>query len=257
MTSSNNSSKNWSEKYYQKILPNNFLEHLKFLKYFFLENHLVEARNQYKYSDEHKKFVHILEAVNYLKVAGNQGQLLPQTYFEFGCHSGRTFIAAVNASNFLKAKNIDFYAFDSFKGLPSTNSKIDGIFKSGTFNTSLNKFNRIVKSKTRTKLKKENIIEGFYENSLTKELQIKMPKIGIAHIDVDLYSSTVKVLEFITPLLVPGSVILFDDWYCFPASSDMGERKAFNEFLEKNINFKVEEWKAYSTFGKSFLITNI
>ena len=84
-----------------------------------------------------------------------------------------------------------------------------------------------------------------------------MPKIGIAHIDVDLYSSTVKVLEFITPLLVPGSVILFDDWYCFPASSDMGERKAFNEFLEKNINFKVEEWKAYSTFGKSFLITNI
>ena len=113
-------------------LPNNFLEKLKFLKYFLLENHLLEARNQYKYSDENKKFVHILEAVNYIKNAGNQGELLPQTYFEFGCHSGRTFSAAVNASNFLKAKNFNFYAFDSFQGLPVCNQEIDGIFKSKT-----------------------------------------------------------------------------------------------------------------------------
>ncbi len=89
------------------------------------------------------------------------------------------------------------------------------------------------------------------------ELQTKMPKIGIVYIDVDLYSSTKKVLKFISPLFVPGSVIIFDDWYCFPPNLEMGERKAFNEFLEENLNLKVEEWKSFSTFGKSFFITKI
>ena len=123
-----------------KNFPNQFLEKLKFLRYFLLENHLLEARAQYKFSDENKKFVVILEAINYIRIAGNQGQLLPQTYFEFGCHSGRTFSTAINASNFLKAQNFNFYAFDSFKGLPETDIKLDGFFKSGTFHTSIDRF---------------------------------------------------------------------------------------------------------------------
>ena len=76
------------------------------------------------------------------------------------------------------------------------------------------------------------------------------------HIDVDLYSSTKELLKFAQPLLVNGSVILFDDWYCFKPDTkhSYGEQKAVQEFLEINKNIKLLPWKNYSTFGKSFFV---
>ena len=115
----------------------------------------------------------------------------------------------------------------------------------------------IIKKNTGIKLKSEQIIKGFYSKTLTKELQSKLPKVGLVHIDVDLYSSTICVLNFIAPLLVAGSIIAFDDWYCFPPGSNKGEAKSLNEFLDLNPHYKVEEWKAYSTFGKSFFVTSL
>jgi O-methyltransferase len=55
-----------------------------------------------------------------------------QFFFEFGCHSGRTFATAMNSAYFLDIRECQFFAFDSFEGLPETNSQ-DGIFKEGTF----------------------------------------------------------------------------------------------------------------------------
>ena len=79
----------------------------------------------------------------------------------------------------------------------------------------------------------------------------------MVHIDVDLYSSTCSVLEFIKDYIVEGTVILFDDWYCFPPGEEKGEKKALIEFLKKYPNIKLEEWKNYSTFGKSFFVKAI
>ncbi|MDC0308926.1 TylF/MycF family methyltransferase [bacterium] len=108
---------------------------------------------------------------------------------------------------------------------------------------------RILKQKTGVELPDGHIVQGFYCDSLTPELQARMPKAGVIHIDVDLYSSTVDVLRFLKPLLVPGSLLVFDDWYAFPGGGLMGERRALTEFLEANPGFAVEPWKAYSTFG--------
>ena len=59
---------------------------------------LMDAKNQYIYTDEHLKFVHLLECMNYLKVAGHENKI-HQVYYEFGSHSGRTFFATVNGVN--------------------------------------------------------------------------------------------------------------------------------------------------------------
>ena len=40
-------------------------------------------------------------------------------------------------------------------------------------------------------------------------------------------------------------MIIFDDFFCFPAGSNQGEDKAFGEFLTANPEFKVVEWKSY------------
>ena len=50
----------------------------------------------------------ITEAMNYLRIAGANNRL-PNTYFEFGCHSGRTFSAAINAANYLKMDGCEFH----------------------------------------------------------------------------------------------------------------------------------------------------
>lgn len=239
------------------ILPEGLRNGLYNLRFRLSTPKLIGARTWYKHSDEHLKFVHILEAINYMRVAGAAGRVLPQNYFEFGCHSGRTFSAAVNASQYFRMNNAQFYAFDSFEGLPQTNEAEDGCFKTGTFCTPRAEFVRIVRDKTGMKLPEANVVQGYYADTLTPELQARMPKAGVVHIDVDLYSSTVEVLHFLKPLLVPGSLLIFDDWYAFPGGSLMGERKALTEFLDGNPGYTVEPWKAYSTFGQSFFVTKV
>ena len=197
-----------------------------------------------------------MECVNYLRVAGFEKEI-PPVIFEFGCHSGRTFSSMINASKYLKLNDAKFYAFDSFEGLPKTNQKVDGFFQTGTFSTSISNFKKIVKSNTGVFLKHEQCIKGYYKNTLTNDLQKKFKGVGLVHIDVDLYSSTVEVLDFVKPLLVVGSILVFDDWYCFPPGKPLGERLAFEEFKERNKGFKFETWKAYSTFGQSFFVTKI
>ena len=210
------------------------------------------GHKDYVATDDVEKSIHLLEALNYVKFT-----LLPKVYLEFGCHSGRTFSAAIRASRELGIiESADFYAFDSFEGLPNTTSD-DGIFEGGTFSTGIIDFKKSVKKLANYTIEDKNIVRGFYSDSLTQELQKKMPKVGVVHIDVDLYSSTVEVLAFIKPLLVKGSVLIFDDYFCFPAGSNQGEARALDEFLKENTHFKVIEWKSYSSFGKSFFVTDV
>jgi hypothetical protein len=64
-------------------------------------------------------------------------------------------------------------------------------------------------------------------------------------IDCDLYVSTVPVLRFIKDRLQPGTVVLFDDWNGWSFSDEMGERRAFHEFLAEN-----PEWTAEPLFDR-------
>jgi len=225
---------------------------LKSIYYFIFDRHLYRTHLDYKFTDEQLKITHILEAINYTRVAE-----LPNVYFEFGCHSARTFSAAVRATSYLKMEDAQLFAFDSFQGLPETSKSDDGCFEKGEYFTPVDSFIRLVKSQSGLKLNPKNVIEGYYSESLTTKLQKRMPKVGVVHIDVDLYSSTVDVLNFIKPLLVEGSVLIFDDWCCFPPGSNKGERRALNEFCEENPSIKLEPWKSYSTFGKSFFVTEL
>lgn len=221
---------------------------------FFRDIYFYKTAKLYKKSDEVDKFSHILESINYIKVAGANGNILPQIYFEFGCYSGRTFSTAMNSANFLKMDNFKFYAFDSFLGLPSTDNQ--NIFKQGQFKFSKKDFKKIIKKKTGVFLDDKYILEGYYDESLKTQVALNLPKPGIIHLDCDLYSSTVSVLEFLKPILVGGSVLLFDDYYCYPVNKNLGQKKAIKEFLKNNVNFEFQAWKAYSSFGQSFFFIN-
>ena len=162
-------------------------------------------------------------------------------YFEFGSHSGRTFSCALKyfgkKSWFGLANKTKFYSFDSFEGLPDVEENNEQeIWGKGKFKTSLKNFEKIL-SKNGYKNENYELIKGFYHDVLTDELKQRLLKEGyasIVYIDCDLYYSTVPVLEFIKDFLKDGTLVIFDDWYCFNSRKDKGQQRAFYEFIEKN-----------------------
>jgi hypothetical protein len=85
-------------------------------------------------------------------------------------------------------------------------------------------------------------VKGFYERSLTPALRDRLlpQKAAVIYIDCDLYASAAVVLDFIVPFLQEGTVIVFDDWNCYYANPDRGERRAWREFLEAHPDLRFE-----------------
>jgi hypothetical protein len=97
------------------------------------------------------------------------------------------------------------------------------------------------------------LVKGWFNETLTpktkQDLGIKAA--AIVYVDCDFYESAVPCLEFITDLLVDGSVIIFDDWWIFKGRPDKGEQRAFREWQEKH-GIKCQEF--FGGTAKSFMI---
>src|SRR5262249_20465600 len=78
-------------------------------------------------------------------------------------------------------------------------------------------------------------VKGFYDDSLNDAAkQLLLPqRAAVVYIDCDLYHSTVPVLEFVKDLLQKGTILVFDDWFCFHGNPGRGQRRAFSEFCER------------------------
>jgi hypothetical protein len=87
-------------------------------------------------------------------------------------------------------------------------------------------------------------VKGFYDQCLTPALAetLRPRKAAVVFVDCDLYSSTVPVLAFAKPFLQPGTVIVFDDWFCFYGDPELGERRAWGEFRRANPTLRFTEF---------------
>lgn len=146
---------------------------------------------------------------------------------EFGVHSGST----VNLiSSVLKDEIV--YGFDSFEGLPedwniSYNEKFNK-HKKGYFSLdNLPEVNDNVK-----------LIKGFFDQSLKPWVdQYKPDQIKFLHVDSDLYSSAIYVLDTLNEFIVPGTIIVFDEFYPWGRKRyetwEEHEYRALREWIEK------------------------
>jgi len=188
---------------------------------------------------------------------------IPGDYLEFGCYSGKTFRAAEskfrehrrNVTNFLSDKDkAEFcassprlFAFDSFQGLPPPGG-VDAHpytpkhWKEATFSMSYAEFESALVSHG-ADMSSIRIVDGWYENTLSEETRRshELQLVSLVNIDCDLYESTALCLDFITPLIQDGTVILFDDYNFYRGSPHLGERRAFREWLEKNGDISATE----------------
>jgi hypothetical protein len=162
-------------------------------------------------------------------------------YFEFGISTGNSLVRFINAAKIyckrfkLPLTDITIYAFDSFVGLPKKEVESDQHldWHEGQFAGSRELVESRIKQ-TGFPMSKVHLIEGFYEKSLTPELlnDLKSRKIfpSIVNVDVDYYSSTKTVIDWLLPLLQSGCVFHFDDVWSFHGNPNMGQLKYINEF---------------------------
>jgi predicted O-methyltransferase YrrM len=76
------------------------------------------------------------------------------------------------------------------------------------------------------------LVIGWFEDTLADFLTTHPAPVAFLHIDADLYSSTVTVLEHVGPRLQPGSVIVFDEYFNYP-TWEQHEHRAWQEFVAK------------------------
>ena len=179
-------------------------------------------------------------------------------YLEFGVYKGTTFIAAYNFARSVGLKSMKFYAFDSFQGLPeissADNNKLHE-FSKGQYYCDVDEFKKNIYRRG-VNLDRVNIIPGWYDQVLNEQTKskIRIKKASIVYIDCDLYKSTVPVLNFITDYIQDGTIIIFDDWFCFKGDPNYGEQKAFREWLKRNPKIVVTEFHKFGWHGNSFII---
>jgi O-methyltransferase len=163
-------------------------------------------------------------------------------YFEFGCHKARTMRLAWDT--FHSLYDWTYVAFDSFEGLPEMDeADRTPLWTKGDLKTSETDFVNLV---TQHGMPRERLktVKGFYNESLTPALRNKLSpqKAAVVYIDCDLYSSTACALNFSKDFLQKGTVLVFDDWFCFYGDPTKGERRAFAEFRERNPELQFEEY---------------
>jgi O-methyltransferase len=194
------------------------------------------------------------EAAQVLALAFNyaRSEEIEGDYAEFGVWTGRTFVEAWRMGTSLRDSR-RYFAYDSFEGLPDAGGiDGDGRFKPGEFSHSRQAFEGRLR-RARVPARDVEIVEGFYDDSL--DLAAPEPRsVAIAWVDCDLYASTVPVLEFLTDRLAQGSVLLFDDWFCFKGDPTKGEAKACAEWLERNPQITLVPWRQFNWAGQAFIV---
>lgn len=178
-------------------------------------------------------------------------------YLEFGVANGNSFVIAYHTAQEFNLNSMKFYAFDSFQGLP----EIRGIdaevkhFKEGMFAVEEKLFFRRLK-RDKVDLNKVHTIPGWFNETLTNDTRMKLliKKASLIMVDCDLYESTNTVLDFIVEYLQDGTIIAFDDWFCFRGNPNRGEQRAFREWLERNPSISVSEFHKYGSEGNSFIV---
>lgn len=178
-------------------------------------------------------------------------------YYEFGIYRGGSFAAAQRACRDLGIESTRFYGFDSFQGLPPVEGvdETDGIFYEGQYAAPKD---AVVRNLTAEGVDwdRTTLVEGFFSESLTEETKRAHPfrRVGVALIDCDLYSSTREVLTWLESYLVDGSILLFDDWESFGDDGDLGQKRAFAEFLTEHPDIRAEPLLSFEPHGEAFVL---
>ena len=170
-------------------------------------------------------------------------------YLEFGVFNGTSLSCVHDVLTELDMGRVRCFGFDSFEGLPQEAADEDGeAWFPGQFACRIDVTRKLLAERG-AGCGHVSLIKGWFKDTLNAKTidQFGIASTSIVMIDCDLYSSTVRCLEFVFPLLTDHSVFIFDDWHSHNlAERFLGERKAFDEFISRHPEFSVEHAPGYN-----------
>lgn len=161
---------------------------------------------------------------------------------EFGCYIGTTSLFIRRTMNVMDA-NGQYHVYDSFEGLPKKSthdlSPAGEQFKVGELAISRKLFMQQFK---KAKLKIPQIHKGWFSELAATDIP---HNICFSYLDGDYYESIKDSLRHIWPKLVPGAIIVIDD---YTSEALPGTAKAVDEWLTLHTaRFKTESSLAILT----------
>ena len=177
---------------------------------------------------------------------------IPGAIIEFGVWWGQNLVLAENLRAIYEPFNqtrqiIGFDTFSGYEGFSDVDGKSDIIKKEG-YTTTKDYYGYLSelillheKNNVLGNIQKHTIVEGDVIDTVPKFFN-KNPEmiVALAYFDLALYEPTKVCLEVIQPRLIPGSVIMLDE---FNSSEAPGETVAFREvFGSKGYRIKKSEY---------------
>ncbi len=176
--------------------------------------------------------------------------------FEFGTYKGYTARILAELIRDFNLQETYLRLFDSFEGLPEITSQVDKTspevavdkvwyrgqmaLETGIEHSIRHHLSKIIPEQ------RVVITKGFFENVLPGKL--RGLKARIVHIDCDLFSSSVTVLENLLQqdVIQDGTILLFDDYSCSRASPYHGQRRALEVAFERQNRFFFSSYFNYA-----------
>jgi hypothetical protein len=159
---------------------------------------VIRCDNKSKRPQRHSHLNHALQKV---KLTGH--------VMEFGVYQGITL--KIISDHFA---NQTVWGFDSFEGLPEPwfmkSSQPGPRHPTGKFALDKEQLLLVTNQFAERNVK---LIPGWFDQSIVPWLTHNPGPVSFLHIDCDLYSSTIDVLNLLNDRIVPGTVIVFDEMY--------------------------------------------
>jgi len=80
------------------------------------------------------------------------------------------------------------------------------------------------------------------------------PLKSISYEDIRIYAENLAQTKTRNKEFPAGSVICFDDWFCYNGRPDAGEHLACREWLDKNPQIALRDYQTFHWAGKSFIV---
>lgn len=155
-----------------------------------------------------------------LEIAVRLSLRVPGNIVEFGVADGsstriiRRTLRRYRLRPFVPFARKRIFALDSFEGLRERFEEA----AAGTFAGGVPKISGVT------------FVKGYFEQTCTPELAARVGQVAFAHLDADLYDSTLTALRWLQPMLGPGSLLLFDE---FTGGAE-AECRAFEEWRQRS-----------------------
>ena len=88
------------------------------------------------------------------------------------------------------------------------------------------------------------LVKGWFSDTLNDDLigKFQICKASVIMIDCDMYLSAKQASDFCAPLIQDDCILFFDDWYSGGlAEKNLGEKRAFSEFMKEYPDFHADE----------------